>query len=386
MASYAERATELPRSGIRLIMDAADRIGEGIMHLEVGQPHFPTAPHIVEAGAKALRDGYTRYTPNVGMRDVREALAAYCQATYPEWTVRPENVILTVGGVFGVAVALGAIVRQGHSVLIPDPGWPNYTAQALYIGAEPIPYPLRVEKGYEPEIDELEGLVTPETDAIIINSPGNPTGAALRPEKLEELAAFARRHDLFVVSDEVYDHITYDGDHTPMAYTSIPPEQLITVNSLSKTYCMTGWRVGYSVVPGPLVDLFTKVSETLVSCPPAVSQRAAKAAVEGPQDSIAAMVAYYKANRDLIVAELQKAAIPVTHPAGAFYMLVDISACGVEAREFALKLLSEERVAVAPGDTFGSLAESHIRISFCTDRSTVAEGVAGLVRLIDRLR
>lgn len=381
MKPVNDRLLRMPRSGIRGVMDVVESMSGPVTRLEVGQPHFPTPEHIIKAAFEAAEAGFTKYTPNHGLAEVRERIAAKISRDYPALQPTADDIVLTVGGVYAIALAMLAFVKPGHKVMIPDPGWPNYTLQAITANTTPLYYPLHQENQFKPDVAELGHLVTPDTDLIVVNSPSNPTGTVLGESDLEALVRFAHDHDLWVVSDEVYDKVIYEGEHVPLASLD-EDARVITVNSFSKTYSMTGWRLGYLLTSPKTGQELSKLSEALISCPSSISQKAAEAAVTGPQDSVAKMVRYYKQNRDLAVRLLESSGATFVPPHGAFYVLIDIANTGLDSSDFSMALLQSERVSVAPGQTFGPSGNRFVRASFCTDRSEVKRGIEGIVRFL----
>ncbi|HCW51302.1 MAG TPA: aminotransferase class I/II [Clostridiales bacterium] len=350
----------------------------GVVRLEVGEPLFSTPPHIVEAAVRAVRDGLTRYTPNAGLPSVREAVCARMHRDYG-LEIAPERVCVTVGGVGGISSALRAAVDAGDEVLIPDPGWPNYYMMAVVAGAVPRRYPLRPENGYLPDLDELRSMVGPRTRVLVVNSPSNPLGTVFPPALVEALVDFVSTHDLILISDEVYDRIIYEGTHrTACAYD--PDGRVVAVFSASKTYAMTGWRVGYAIAGEEMVRQMAKLQEAYVSCAPAPSQKALEAALTGPQDGVEAMCRTYRENRDLTCRLLAERGIPHRRPEGAFYVWIE-AGCR-NSTEFAHRLLTERGVALAPGSTFGPRGEGYVRVSLVSAAEAIREGVAALAAAI----
>lgn len=367
------RALSLPASGIRQVMELS-RGMSGVIHLEVGEPDFATPEHVVVAAHEAARGGFTKYTPNAGLPGIRDAVAERYAQRLGEH-VTPEWVVVTPGAVAAVASTFFALLDPGDEVLIPDPGWPNYTSAALLAGARPVPYPMASESGgsFAIDFDELPRRITSRTRAIVLNSPSNPTGAVFTADAQRELLAFAAHHDLFVISDEVYEDLVYDGVHVSPARFD-EDGRVVVVSGVSKSYAMTGWRIGFVVAPPAIAALVTKLQEPLVSCASAVSQVAAEAALRGPQDCVHEMVAAYRARRDVVVTALTPDHLLAGLPTGAFYALVRIPQ-QVEGTEFALSLLREAHVAVAPGPTFGAVADGFMRISFATETRLLQEGL-----------
>ncbi len=373
-------AQALPRSGIREVMDLARQMDDVIL-LVVGEPSFNTPAHIIDAAAKAAHAGTTKYTPNAGLPGIRAAVAERYSRKWGR-TVTPQEVLVTAGAVNALAAVVAAIAEEGDEILVPDPGWPNYMAMIELARTVPVRYPLPPENGYLPDLTALEAKITPRTKAIIINNPSNPTGAVFPAETVEALVELARKHDLWLISDEVYEDLIFEGEHVPAA--RFDPERVITVSGASKSYAMTGWRIGWAVTQPDLVALCGKIQEAIVSCPPAVSQAAAEAAVRGPQDAVEEMRLAYQRRRDLVQEFLEPTGLLSSVPAGAFYALVDLRGAGLPSKELALKLLEEEHVAVAPGSTFGDVAEGMVRISLATADDDLAEGCRRIVSFAGR--
>lgn len=372
MKALAENCTSMPRSGIREIMELAADYPD-VIHLEVGEPNFDTPAHIVEAGAKAAKDGFTKYTPNAGITSLREAIALKLQ-TDNAINASIENVVVTTGGVGGLTSAIIACAQSGDEVLLPDPGWPNYVSAARFMGVEVIQYPLLPEEGFLPDFDALEDLVTARCKLILINSPSNPTGAVFPRSTIEKLVEFAQRHDLYMLSDEVYEHIVFEGEHVSPA-TLDPNGRVLGSYSFSKSYAMTGWRVGYVATSAEVALVIAKLQEPLTSCVSGISQKAAEAALNGSQACVTEMRESYKRRRDIAVDILRTNNLLTYVPQGAFYILVDISPAGMESYEFAKKLIKTKQVAVAPGGTFGQIGQRFVRVSMATAEDQLREGL-----------
>ena len=381
MKPHARVADALPRSGIREVMDRAAGM-DGVIHLEVGEPSFPTPAHVVEAAFAAARGGATKYTPNAGLPSVRRAVAEHYAAAW-RTRVAPEQVLLAAGAVNALAATTMAVAEEGDEVLVPDPGWPNYASIVALARARVVRYPLRPERGYLPDPAEVAARVTPRTKALVLNTPGNPTGAVFPAATVEALVRLAAERGLWVLSDEVYEALVFDGEHVPAA--RFADGRVVTVSGCSKTYAMTGWRLGWAIADPALVALGGKVQEALVSCAPAVSQAAAEAALRGPQACVAEMREAYRRRRDLARRELEPAGLLPTVPRGAFYALVDLRATGLPSRELTGALLEEERVATAPGSAFGEVAEGMVRVSLATADDDLAEGCRRIRRFAERL-
>jgi len=381
MKPLAVAPQNMPRSGIRRILDMAASLPD-VVHLEIGQPDFPTPAHIIEAAYRAAHDGYTTYTANAGLASLREAISTKL-ATDNAIRSCPQQVVVTTGGMGGLFSAFTALLNPGDEVLIPDPGYPNYMQLACLCHASATRYSLDAAEGFALDVNGLTDLVTPRTKAIVINSPSNPTGMVHDPKTVEEIVAFAQRHDLYVISDECYEKIVYDGSHlSPASLDS--DGRVITIFSFSKTYAMTGWRVGYIVAHSDLAPILAKLQEPTVACAPSLSQKAAEAALLGPQTCVAEMVAAYRLRRDRAIAVLASNGLTAHTPGGAFYLLVPIGGCDSDSQRFAEDLLSHESVAVAPGSTFGPEAAGFVRISLANSMDQIEVGVERLCAFIIR--
>jgi aspartate aminotransferase/aminotransferase len=381
MKQLSSRVLEIPRSGIRAVMELADRVGN-VIHLEVGEPHYQPPLHVIEAAEAAMRAGFNKYTPNAGLPDVREVIAEKLRRDNAIHATA-ENVVVTPGGVFACACAFLTILEPGDEVLLPEPNWPNYSFQVSLAGAKTVYYRLHEEKGFLPDFDELQAQVTPRTKAILVNSPSNPTGGVFPRETVVELLAFAHRNDLYVVADEVYEKVIFEGDHVSPAALD-EDGRVISCFSFSKTYAMTGWRIGYATATAEICQNFAKLQEATVSCVSAPSQKGAAAALTGPQDFVADLVRTYRANRDVACRLFREAGIGVVEPHGAFYIMVDVSRLGFDSYSFVKRLIEEERVAVAPGLTFGPHCDHYIRISICKDLDYVTEGIRRITAFLTR--
>jgi aspartate/methionine/tyrosine aminotransferase len=376
-------AEAMSHSGIREIMNAAWG-RPGVLHLEVGQPDFATPPHVVAAAHEAARAGHTGYTPTAGIPQLRAALAEKV-AERNGFAPDQEQVVLGNGGAQALHASLVALTEPGDGILLPDPAWPNFAMMAALLRLDAAHYSLTAAGGYLPDLAELERLVTPRTRVLLLNSPSNPLGAVIGADLLRGLLDFAARHDLWVLSDECYDAITFDGAAVSPAALD-RDGRVVTVFSFSKTYAMTGWRLGYAIAPPEVADVLVKAQEPLVSCINTPTQYAGLAALASPPEVTGAMVAAYRQRRDTVVGRLAELGLPVFRPAGAFYTWVDVSAAGLGAREFALRLLAEEQVAVAPGTAFGAGGEGFVRLSLAAAEADLAEGCVRLARLWSRLR
>jgi len=384
-------AAGMDRIGTETAFEAAARAraleatGRSVVHLEIGEPDFDTAANIREAAKSALDRGATHYTPTVGIPELRSAIAADATAR-KGFAVTADRVVVTPGGKPVMFYAIMALVGEGDEVIYPDPGFPIYESMASYVGGRAVPLPIRQENGFRLDPDELASLVTPRTRLLIINSPANPTGGVLTREDLERIAAIAREHDLTVLADEIYGRILYEGEHVSIASLPDMAERTIVLDGFSKTYAMTGWRLGYAIVPEPLVTPFSRLLVNSVSCTNAATQWAGVEALTGPQDSVDAMVAELRVRRDLVVAGLN--AIPGVRcllPAGAFYVFPDISATGLTGAELTERLLHQGGVSALAGTAFGRVGRDHLRLSYANSRENLEEAIVRMRKVIEPL-
>jgi aspartate/methionine/tyrosine aminotransferase len=378
MPKTSPTADSVPGSGIREIVNLVIERGDRVLRLEIGEPDFATPAHIVEAALAAAGRG-VGYTQSAGTVQLRTALAGRLHRAYG-LSYPPEDVIVSQGAVQGLAVTMAALLSPGDEVLVPDPAWPNYEMQALLLGGVPVRYPLRPENGFLPDPADLAARYTSRTRVLVLNSPSNPTGAVFPPGLVRQLVEGAAERGVVVLSDEVYDELIFEG--VPALAPAYAPEHVVGVYSFSKTYAMTGWRVGYLAAPAWLAPTLVRLQEPMLSCVSAVSQVAALAALAGPQDCVTLMRDSYRRRRDLAVGLLAGAGIEVVRPQGAFYLMVPL-APGVDSRLAALALV-EHGVAVAPGTAFGDEARDHFRISLATSTDVLSQAVHRLVDWYER--
>ena len=379
MKPFAQIPAQMPRSGIRMIMDRAADV-EGAIHLEVGQPDFPTPKHIVDALCDYARKGYTSYGPNAGVNELRDAAARSFERKTGVPTSR-ENIVCTIGAVGSCLTACMALCEVGDEVLLPDPAWPNYGMGIAALNAKVVDYSLLPENGFMPDFDQLETLVSDRTKFLIACSPSNPIGCVFDNDTMSQLMDFCRRHDIYLLSDEIYSDICFDAPHAS-ALPHDTDERTLIVSGVSKSYAMTGFRVGFTRARKDYVELATKLQEPSVSCGAPFAQMAAAVALDGPQECVAEMAAAYKRRRDLAIKIMRKHGLYRYTPGGAFYLLIDVSASGLGGDEFALRLLDEKKVAVAPGTTFGRLSQSHVRISFAASEDNICQGLERVCEFI----
>ena len=351
--------------------------GRDIINLGIGQPDFRTPDFIVEAAIKALRDGHHGYTPATGIPPLREAVAADLHKRYAV-EVSPDSVMIMPGGKPTMFMAILMFGEPGAEILYPDPGFPIYRSMIEFTGATPVPVPIREENGFAFSAEETLSLITPKTRLLILNSPANPTGGVTPKAEIDKLVAGLERWpDVCVMSDEIYDHMTYDGERhvTLLSYPSIR-DRLILLNGWSKTYAMTGWRLGYAVFPGKLYDYARKLSVNLHSCVNASAQYAGLAALQGPQDAVARMIAEFDTRRKLVVEGLNTLpGVSCITPKGAFYAFPNIGRTGWKAKALASALLDETGVAVIGGPDFGILGEGYLRLSYANSADYIRKAL-----------
>ena len=363
---------------------ALEAQGHSIVHLQIGEPDFDTPAHAREAAKRALDAGQTHYAPFAGIPALREAIAADVSAR-KGFHADPSQVFVTVGGKGVMLYAILGLVDPGDEVIVPDPGYPIYESLTRFVGATVVPIQIRMANDFRLDVEELASLVTPRTRLLIINSPANPTGGVLTRGDLEAIAALAIRHDLWVLADEIYGRILYDGaEHVSIASLPGMAERTIVLDGFSKTFAMTGWRLGYAIVPPSLVGTYGQLIINTVSCASTFAQIGAVAALTGPQDDVDAMVVEFRARRDLIVAGLNEIpGIRCATPVGAFYVFPDVSGTGLSGAELAERLLHEAGVCVLAGTAFGGHGGDHIRISYATSRANLTEALGRIRRFVD---
>jgi aspartate aminotransferase len=365
---------------------ALEAQGKEIIHLEIGEPDFETPKHIVEAGMKAIADGFTHYGPTAGLPQLRESIARNSGEVRGTNT-DPANVVVTPGAKPIMFYVLLALAEPGVEVIYPNPGFPIYESMIKFCGATPVPMQLLEEKDYHPDLAALPGLITDKTRLIIINSPENPCGSALTKEELETIAGIVKQHPgLYVMADEIYKDILYTGEH--YSISSIPgmQERTIILDGFSKSYAMTGWRMGYGILPEELVPHIVKLAVNSVSCAASFTQMAAVAALEGPKDEVEAMIAEFGIRRRLIADGLRS--IPGVHcpePEGAFYAFPSIKDTGLTSAEFEDRAMNEAGVALLSGSAFGEFGEGYVRLSYANSQDNIKQAIDKLDKMVRAL-
>ena len=381
--AFSDRARDLRRSTIRVLFDAADQNPDAI-RLEVGEPSFTTPQHIIDAASSAAAAGYTRYGPNGGLTSLRELLVDKIQKVNG-FKAAFDQVVVTPGAMNGLYSIYAALLNPGDEVLLPTPGFPNMDETVRLLGGQPVFYELERTDGYLPDPDRIASLVTPRTKALFLNTPNNPTGAMLPPERIEAILSVTSERGVWVISDEVYDQLILDDGLPYLSPGSVDTSMpIISVYSFSKVYSMTGWRVGYVVAPPALAQILRTLQEPQVSCPSTISQKAAEAALTGPREPIEAMRSAYVENRDSAWTRLLELGLEGFRTQGTFYMLIDIAKSGLAPLDFSLRLLEEGGVAVAPGEVFGPGGNKVVRISLANDRENIELGLDALSSFIEK--
>ena len=350
--------------------------GKEVVHLEIGEPDFPTPEHIQDAARQAMRDGYTKYGPAAGFREVREAIAADVAASRGI-PVDADEVVVTTGAKPLLFFSALALVEEGDEVIYPDPGFPIYESVIGLAGGKPVPVPLRQENEFRLDREELAALVTPRTRMVILNSPQNPTGSVLTREDLEHIAEVCLANDIVVLSDEPYSRVIYEAEHVSIASVPRMKERTILVDGFSKRYSMTGWRLGYGVMPRELAERIALLQVNDTSCAPAFSQIAGMKALQGPQECVGEMVAKFRARRDLIVQGLNEVqGVSCIMPLGAFYAFPDVRDTGLDCEQLAQALLEEAGVALLPGTSFGQQGKGFLRLSYANSLENIQKALS----------
>lgn len=351
--------------------------GKSIVHMQIGEPDFDTPPHILQAGIDALKSGWTHYGPAAGDPELKAAIAEYVSKREAHYD--PDQVIVTPGGKPVMFFAMLALLQQGDEAIYPDPGFPIYRSMIEYTGAKAVPMVLRESAGFRMDVDELRASVTDSTRLIILNSPGNPCGNVLSKEDLEAIADIAISHNLVVLADEIYGELIYEGEHVSIASLPGMAERTILLDGFSKTFAMTGWRLGYGLCPRELVEPITTLMVNSASCTNVATQRAGIAALTGSWDAVRAFHAEFDRRRKMLVEGLnQIPGLSCLMPKGAFYAFPNIRGFGMSSDLFASRLLDEFGVAAVSGTSFGDAGEGYIRLSYATNEDNLREALARL--------
>lgn len=385
----AERVRRLNGESAFAILSKAKALEEkgiDVIHLEIGQPDFQTPSNIMEAADKAMAQGYTGYGPTLGYNELRKTVAEYAKK-YKNVDADFENVAIVPGGKPTMFFTMLTLVRPGDEVIYPNPGFPIYESCIKFAEGVPVPLPITADNNFRLDIEKFKSLITPKTKLIIINSPCNPTGGVFEKEDILAMAEILKdRPDIFILSDEIYDRLVFEGKAFSIASLPEFKDRTLVLDGFSKSYAMTGWRIGYCIANKDIIKQFEMIMVNSVSCTCSFTQMAAIEALTGPQDSVDEMRAEFKKRRDWLVDALNKIeGISCKLPRGAFYAFPDISSFGLSSKEFADRLLDEEGVALAWGTSFGEYGEGHIRISYATSLDNLKEAVNRIKRFTERL-
>ncbi len=389
MVKHSAKTDAIPFSAIRKIFEQVEKLkaeGKEVISLGIGEPDFDTPAHICEAMIEATEKGATHYTANKGIVELRKSIVKKLKNDN-NVEYNAEEIICTVGVAEGVYVALSAFLDPGDEVLVPDPSWLNYSHVPRLNGATPVLYPLTAENDFQIDVKDLEKRVTDKTKLLIVLDPSNPTGGILRKEVLEEVAQFAIKHDLLVISDEIYEKLIYDGkEHYSIAAFPGMRERTIILNGFAKSYAMTGWRLGYIAAPIELIPPMNKMHSYLLTHASSMVQWGGVAALNGTQEPVAKMVEEFSKRRDYMVKALNEIkGISCPTPGGAFYLFVDIKGTGMNGEEFTTYLLQEAGVAVVPGTAFGERATHEVRISYAASMEQLQKAVSKIKSAVEKL-
>jgi len=383
--SLSKIVEDIKPSGIRKFFDIVSEMKDAIS-LGVGEPDFETPWHIREEGIYALEKGRTFYTSNAGLKNLREEIVNYIFKTQKIKYNPLKEVLVTVGGSEAIDIGLRAIINYGDEVIIPQPSYVSYEPCAVLAGAKPVIINLKAENQFRLTALELEKAITPKTKILILPYPNNPTGAIMEKEDLEAIAEVIKRHDILVMSDEIYGELTYSGKHTSIASIDGMQERTILINGFSKAYAMTGWRLGYVCAPEPIIKQMTKIHQFAIMCAPTTSQYAAIEALKNGESDIEEMKKSYNQRRKFLLKKFSDMNLECFEPYGAFYVFPCIKEFGMSSEEFATKLLQEEKVAVVPGNAFGESGEGYLRISYAYSMENLKIAINRLEKFIDNLR
>ncbi len=379
----SDRVEELSPSGIRKFFDLLSTM-EDVISLGVGEPDYSTPWHISEAAIAGIEKGHTMYTSNKGLRELRDELSRYLRARYGLEYHPSTEILITVGVSEGLDLALRTIVNPGDEVISPEPTYVAYKSCVTLAGGAFVPVPAKVENSFKVKAADIGRRVTGRTKALLLGYPNNPTGAVMERSDLEEIADLARKRDLMVISDEIYDQLVYGLKHTCFASLPGMKERTVLLGGFSKAYAMTGWRIGYAAGPEDIIQAMLKVHQYTMMCVPIMAQMAAIEALKSGEPSVKEMVADYDRRRRVMVKGLNSIGLTCFEPRGAFYAFPSIAATGLSSEEFAEKLLIEERVAVVPGSAFGACGEGFVRCCYATSLDEIKEALDRMGRFVER--
>ena len=381
----AKKVVEIEPSGIRKFFDVVNEMKDAIS-LGVGEPDFDTPWRIREEGIYSLEKGRTFYTSNSGLKELKEEICNYIQRKTSVVYDPKSEVVVTVGGSEGIDIAMRAMLDPGDEVLIPQPSYVSYLPCAVLAGGVPVVIPLQNKNEFKLTREELEAAITPRTKILVLPFPNNPTGSIMTREDLEPIAEVVKEHDLFVISDEIYSELSYQGEHVSIAEFPGLRERTILINGFSKGFAMTGWRLGYACGPAEIIEQMIKIHQFAIMCAPTNSQYAAIEGLRNCQPEVDEMREAYNQRRRFLMHEFRRIGLKCFEPYGAFYVFPDVSEFGMTSEEFATRFLEEERVAVVPGTAFGASGEGFIRISYAYSLEDLKVALGRLERFIERLR
>jgi len=381
----SQQVNKISPSGIRKFFDLLASM-EGVISLGVGEPDFATPWHIREAATQSIEKGYTMYTSNLGMPELRQELSRYLKDSYSLEYDPDSELLITVGVSEGLDLAMRAILDPGDEVIMPDPCYVSYNPCVILAGGTPIMVPTNQESNFEVSSADIEARITSQTKAILLGYPANPTGAVMTRDKLAQIAEVARRHQLLVVSDEIYAKLVYGVEHTCLATLPGMKENTILLGGFSKAYAMTGWRIGYAAANKEIIASMTKIHQYIIMCAPIMGQVAAIEALKSGEDSVTEMVEEYNRRRLTIVKGLNDIGLSCFEPQGAFYAFPSINITGMTSEEFAERLLIEEKVAVVPGSAFGQCGEGYVRCCYATSLADIEEALSRMKRFVNKHR
>ncbi|MCB2201866.1 pyridoxal phosphate-dependent aminotransferase [bacterium] len=386
---YSERIQRLESEGAFAVLARAkqmEREGKSIVHLQIGEPDFDTPANITEAAYKALRDGHTHYAPSGGIPEAREAVAEEARRTR-KIDISADNVIIMPGCKPLIYAAIMALVENGDEVIVPNPGYPTYRSVTRFVGAQPVPVPLREEHDFRFSIVEFKALITPKTKVVILNSPENPTGGVLTESDLEAIYAVAKEHDLWIITDEIYSRLVYEGEFKSILSVPGALERTVAVDGMSKTYAMTGWRLGYGIMPKKMAEYLFTFAINNFSSTATFSQYAMIEALQGPQDEVDRMIEQFRQRRDVIVDGLNAIeGITCLKPQGAFYVFPNITGTGLGSQQFADMMLEEAGVACLAGTAFGKFGEGYVRFSYANSIENIKEALKRIEKTLATAR
>jgi aspartate aminotransferase len=382
---YTERIQKLESEGAYVVLakaKAMERQGKSIIHLQIGEPDFDTPRNIIDAAVKAMQNGQTHYAPSAGIPEAREAGAEYLSKTRGV-KITPEQVVVMPGAKPFIYCGVVALINAGDEVIVPNPGYPPYRSVVKFVGATPIPVRLREENEFRFKIDEFRKLITPKTKMVILNSPCNPTGGVLTTEDLEAIYAEAKKHDFWILSDEIYSRMIYEGEFHSIAAIPGAMERTICIDGMSKTYAMTGWRLGFAAMPEKLAQYFFTLAINNFSTTATFSQWGMVEGLRGPQDDVDKMIAEFRRRREVIVDGLNAIdGITCKKPQGAFYVFPNITGTGLKSQQFADMMLEEAGVACLSGTAFGEYGEGYIRFSYANSIENIREALSRIKRVL----